>query len=118
MEDAVYINPDQVALERFGDWNSVESVMNAARYCEQWREKCLLNNNSLIFETVLSSEGKLDFIRRAHEAGFFIRLFFVATVHPSINAVYGNRNVYHLVIEKCTTFQLPTKLDLIQQTSK
>lgn len=86
MEDAVYINPDQVALERFGDWNSVESVMNAARYCEQWREKCLRNNNSLIFETVLSSEGKLDFIRRAHEAGFFIRLFFVATVHPSINA--------------------------------
>ncbi len=86
MEDAVYINPDQVAQERFGDWNSVESVMNAARYCEQWREECLRNNNSLIFETVLSSEGKLDFIRRAHEAGFFIRLFFVATAHPSINA--------------------------------
>ena len=32
--------------------------------------------------------------------------------------VYGNRKVYHLVIEKCTTFQLPTKLGLIQQTSK
>ena len=32
--------------------------------------------------------------------------------------VYGNPKVYHLVIEKCTTFQLSAKLDLIQQTSK
>ena len=28
----------------------------------------------------------LDYIRRAHDAGFFIRIFFVATNHPSINA--------------------------------
>ena len=28
--------------------------------------------------------------------------------------VYGNPKVYHLVIEKCTTFQLSAKLDLIQ----
>ena len=41
---------------------------------------------SLIFETVLSSDGKVDFIRRAHEAGYFIRIFFVSTAHPTINA--------------------------------
>lgn len=68
MEDAVYINPDQVAQERFGDWNSVESVMQAARYCEEQREECLRNGYSLIFETVLSSNGKVDFIRRAHHS--------------------------------------------------
>jgi predicted ABC-type ATPase len=27
-----------------------------------------------------------DFIRRAHEAGYFIRIFFVSTCHPSINS--------------------------------
>ena len=27
MEDAVYINPDIVAQERFGDWNSAKSVL-------------------------------------------------------------------------------------------
>lgn len=86
MEDAVYINPDQVAQERFGDWNSPSAVVQAARYCEELREDCLLGRKSLIFETVLSSEGKLDFIRRAKEAGYFIRLFFVATSHPSINS--------------------------------
>ena len=86
LEGAVYINPDQVAQDRFGDWNSPESIMKAAQYCEEEREACLRNKQSLIFETVLSSEGKVDFIRRAREAGYFIRLFFVSTKHPSINS--------------------------------
>ena len=86
MEGAVYINPDNVAQERFGDWNSPEAVMQAAQFCENQREQCLLKGQSLIFETVLSSEGKVDFIRRAREAGYFIRLFFVSTNHPSINS--------------------------------
>ena len=86
LEGAVYINPDQVAQDRFGDWNSPEAVLQAAQYCEKERETCLLNKQSLIFETVLSSEGKVDFIRRAREAGYFIRLFFVSTNHPTINA--------------------------------
>ena len=86
LEDALYINPDQVAQERFGDWNSPEAVMQAAQYCEQQREQCLARQQSLIFETVLSSEGKVDFIRRAHEAGYFIRIFFVSTCHPAINS--------------------------------
>lgn len=86
LEDAVYVNPDQVAQDKFGDWNSTEAVMQAAQYCEKQREECLVNKQSLIFETVLSSEGKVDFIHRAHDAGYFIRIFFVATSHPSINA--------------------------------
>lgn len=86
LEDAVYVNPDQVAQDKFGDWNSPEAVMRAAQYCEELREECLRNQQSLIFETVLSSDGKVDFIRRAKEAGYFIRLFFVSTSHPSINA--------------------------------
>ena len=28
LEDAVYINPDQVAQDKFGDWNSAEAVMH------------------------------------------------------------------------------------------
>lgn len=86
MENAVYINPDIVAQEKFGDWNSKEAVMQAVRYCEELREKCLVEHKSLIFETVLSVEDKLDYILRAKEAGFFIRFFFVCTEHPTINA--------------------------------
>lgn len=86
MEDAVYINPDNIALERFGDWNSSKAILEAARYCEEWREKCLLEGKSLIFETVMSAPDKLDYIRRAKALGYFIRMFFISTDNPSINA--------------------------------
>ena len=86
LEDAVYINPDIVAQEKFGDWNSKEAIMESVKYCEALRENCLAKKKSLIFETVMSANDKIDFIKRAKEAGFFIRLFYVATSHPSINA--------------------------------
>lgn len=86
LEDAVYINPDNVAQEKFGDWNSPEAVKNAALFCEQWREQCLENRESLIFETVMSAPDKIDFIRRAKQAGYFIRIFFISTANPTINA--------------------------------
>jgi predicted ABC-type ATPase len=86
MENAIYINPDQIAKDRFGDWNSQEAIMQSVKYCEQLREECLREHKSLIFETVLSADDKLDYIRRAHEEGYFIRIFFVSTNHPSINA--------------------------------
>lgn len=86
MEDAVYVNPDIIAQEKFGDWNSQEAVMKSVRYCEELREQCLCEGRSLIFETVLSAEGKIDFIKRAKLAGYFIRIFFVATESPTKNA--------------------------------
>lgn len=86
LEDAVYINPDNVAQEKFGDWNSPEAVINAAQYCEEWRERCLSEKKSLIFETVFSSEGKVEFVRKALKAGYFVRIFFISTSSPTINA--------------------------------
>ena len=55
MEDAVYINPDIIAQEKFGDWNSYDAVMQSVKYCEALREECLLQRRSHIFETVLSA---------------------------------------------------------------
>lgn len=86
LEDAIYINPDIVAQEKFGDWNLPEAVRESAIFCEQWREKCLANGESLIFETVMSAPDKIDFIRRAKQAGYFVRIFFISTANPTINA--------------------------------
>ena len=86
VEGCVYINPDEIAKEIFGNWNSPEAVLKAAIYALEMREKCLLEKKSLIFETVFSSGEKLEFILKAQKAGYFIQLFFVATNHPSINA--------------------------------
>lgn len=86
MEDSIYINPDIIAQEKFGDWNSKEAIMQSVKYCEELREQCLNDRKSLIFETVLSVSDKVDYICRAIEAGFFVRLFFVCTASPTINA--------------------------------
>lgn len=93
LEDAVYINPDIVAQDKFGNWNSPEAVREAALFCEQWREQCLANGESLIFETVMSAPDKLDFIRRAKKAGYFVRIFFISTENPTINAARIARRV-------------------------
>lgn len=85
-EDAIYINPDIIAQELFGDWNSKESVLKAVKYSKTLREKCLKEHKSLIFETVLSATDKIDYIKRAKQEGFFVRLFFVGTENPTINA--------------------------------
>ena len=86
LEDSIYINPDNVAQQKFGDWNNQEAVLKAAQYCQNQREECLANKQSMIFETVMSAAEKLDFILRAKKQGFFIRLFFVGTSSPTINA--------------------------------
>ena len=81
-----YVNPDNIARDKFGDWNATDSVLQAARHAQDIREKCLDERRSLAFETVLSMPDKIDFIQRAKNAGFFIRLFFVSTDSPTINA--------------------------------
>lgn len=86
LEGAEYINPDIIAQQHFGDWNSKEAIMNSVRYCENLREQCLVKRKSVIFETVLSIPQKIDYIKRAKEAGYFVRLFFVSTISPAINA--------------------------------
>jgi predicted ABC-type ATPase len=86
IEGCLYINPDNIARDEFGDWNSYEAVMKAAKRAEELREECLNRRQGILFETVLSADDKLEFIQRAKEAGYFIRLFFVGTDSPTINA--------------------------------
>ena len=85
-EQCVYINPDEIAQSKFGNWNDAKAVRQAVEYCEEWREQLLREHKDFIFETVLSSDGKVDFLKRAKEKGYFIRLFFICTDNPTINA--------------------------------
>lgn len=86
IENCIYINPDNIAQDDFGDWNSPEAVIKAAKRAAELREEYLLKKEGVLFETVLSATDKLDYIKRAKEADYFIRLFYVGTDHPSINA--------------------------------
>lgn len=72
--DALYINPDNIPRNfwglEFSDSNFKSSTgRNRRKISLPCREK------DFVFETVLSSEEKLQFLKKAHESGFFIRLF-------------------------------------------
>jgi len=79
-----YINPDIVAQE-FGDWNDDTIVSRAREWSTSRREELLATSQSMIFETVFSAPDKLDFVVRAKQQGYFVRLFFIGTIDPEIN---------------------------------
>jgi predicted ABC-type ATPase len=86
IEECEYINPDDIAKDVFGDWNNKEAVLKAAILSTKMREDFINAGKSLIFETVLSADNKVEFIKKAKAEGYFIRLFFVGTDSPTINA--------------------------------
>ncbi|MDR1817353.1 MAG: zeta toxin family protein [Puniceicoccales bacterium] len=86
VEGCRYVNPDNIARDVFGDWNSPDAVLRAARLADAQRRECLDAGAGLIFETVFSSPEKLAFVSEAKARGYFIRLFFIGTETPQINA--------------------------------
>lgn len=93
--DSVYINPDNIAQYQFGDWNSSEAVLQAAKEATRLRNECLDSRRSFVFETVFSSMEKVEFVRRAKANGFFVRFFYVCTESPEVNV----RRIYKRYLE-------------------
>lgn len=85
-DNCEYINPDAIAEKKFGGWNDYESIIKAAEEADRLRDLYLLERKNFVFETVFSHQSKIDFIQKAKEAGYFVRLLFVSTNHPRINA--------------------------------
>jgi|SRR5579859_3049822 len=92
-EGCEYVNPDVIAQEELGDWNDPGAVLQAVRIATDRREACLRERRSLAFETVFSGADKPEFLRRAIAEGFFVRIFFVGTERPEINAARVTRRV-------------------------
>ena len=85
-EGVEYLNPDDVARDRFGDWNSPSAILQAAKWTTARRDELLAARSGIAFETVLSSDEKIEFLERARRAGYFVRVFFIGTADPRINA--------------------------------
>jgi predicted ABC-type ATPase len=87
------INADNMAQTQFGGWNSLAAALSAATAADDLREQLLAQRKSMLFETVFSIQNKLDFIRRAKQAGYVVRVFVFCTNHPAINAERVARRV-------------------------
>lgn len=120
-----YLNPDEIARDRFGDWNSTDAVLSAANWARQRREELLAARAGIAFETVLSTAEKLEFIERARASGYFVRVFFVGTSDPGINAARIARRYmaggHHVPVEKIvdryrrSLVNLPVAIHLAQR---
>lgn len=84
-ENSLYINPNNIAQEDFGDWNSPEAVLKAAERATAMRYECLAQKRDFVFKTVFSSDEKVEFVTKAKSEGYFIRFFYVCTSSPEIN---------------------------------
>ena len=56
-----YINPDLIARDEFGDWNSEASIRKAADVARERRERAVLERRSVAFETVFSGADKIEY---------------------------------------------------------
>jgi len=84
-KDCENINPDEIARDMFGDWNSPDAVKAAAVHATKQRQEYIAKGRSFIWETVLSAFEKISFVYEAKQNGYFIRLFFISTNDPQIN---------------------------------
>jgi len=82
----IYVNPDDIVAKDSRGFNSQEAFVDAANQAEIIRNGAIREGKSLVFETVFSTESKIDFIKEAKASGYFIRFFFVCTESPKINA--------------------------------
>ncbi len=80
------INPDDIAATMPGGWHNPDNFLPAAREAEALRQDYLAKRQSLAFETVFSSTGKLDFVRDAANAGYFVHFLYICTDDPKIQA--------------------------------
>jgi predicted ABC-type ATPase len=60
---------------------------HASAICNYIRDQLLLSRQSFSFETVMSHESKIHFLRDAQKMGYRTYLYFVATETPDINVV-------------------------------
>lgn len=78
-----YINPDEIAATLEGDYET--RVRKAQKIADDRREACVRDRRSFTFETVMSHPSKLELLRAASGAGFFVQMYFFATNDPLIN---------------------------------
>ena len=88
-------------FEKVGEYTNADDVVastgmdnvEAARFVDEKRYKAISEKRDFTFETVLSSEYKLEILRKAKREGYFIKCVFVLTASPYINVARAEARV-------------------------
>jgi len=85
------------------------------------RSQLLKSKISFTFETVMSSKDKVDFLKKAQEAGYRTYLYFIATQDPIVNISRVNNRVKlggHSVPEDKIVSRYYRSLELLSEAVK
>lgn len=74
-----YVNADDIQKEQ--EITNIE----AANIADEMRYSFIASGKTFSFETVLSTDRKLNMLREAKEKGYFIRGYFIMTCDPDLN---------------------------------
>lgn len=81
--DAEFVNADLYEAAHLQYISDAQARSEAARvWADARRAQCLVQGHSFVSETVFSHESKLELIREAQTAGFFVLLLVVALDEP------------------------------------
>ena len=80
-------------FEKAGKYTNADDIvastgmdnMEAAILADKMRYESIEKKENFTFETVLSSDYKLEILRKAKKEGYFIKCVFVLTIDPQIN---------------------------------
>ena len=80
-------------FDKIGEYTNADDVVaatgmnnfDAAKFVDEKRYRAIDKKRDFTFETVLSSEFKMNILRKAKEEGYFIKCIFVLTANPYIN---------------------------------
>ena len=94
-----YTNADDIVM------STGMANIDAAILVDKMRYESIEENEDFTFETVLSSEYKMDILRKAKDEGYFIKCVFVLTIDPAINILRiesrvasGGHDVEHIKV--------------------
>ncbi len=94
LNDVEYICPDIYASSVFSEVEDLlQRYSKAMDFAEYKRNRLLNEGKSMIVETVLSRSDKLDFVKKAKQAGYRIVSVFVGTASPDINCARVRKRV-------------------------
>ena len=79
----IHIDPDEIAQTL--ELPEPQRSLQAQQIADFKRDICLQRRDSFSFETVMSHPSKIALMVRAHDAGYDITVYFVATADPEIN---------------------------------
>lgn len=80
-------------FKRYGEYSNADDIvlatgmsnLKAAQIVDSRRYELIEEHKDFTFETVLSSKRKMELIKQAKDAGYFIKCVFVLTNNPNIN---------------------------------